>query len=78
MAGAGTEPPITTPFVSTPGLLEGECVKRGPFTYLEITVHGDPADPRTDDITGDLIPSWGLHLVDFDLVMGLGCYARYC
>jgi hypothetical protein len=63
-------PPITTPFVSTPGLLEGECVTRGPFTYLEVTVHGDPSDPRTDDITGDLVPSWGLHLVDFDLVMG--------
>ena len=31
---------------------------------------GDPKDPRTDDITGDLTPSWGLHLVDIDLAMG--------
>ena len=39
-------------------------------------MNGDPADPRTDDITGDLtvgnqvIPSWGLHLVDVNLALG--------
>ena len=43
---------------------------------LEITVNGNPADPRTDDIGGDLgmpgkpIPMWGLHLIDVNLVMG--------
>jgi hypothetical protein len=30
----------------------------------------DPADPRTDDITGDLTPEWGLHLVDANIAMG--------
>ena len=45
-------------------------------TYLEITVHGDPADPRVDDIVGDLgmrakpLADWGLHLVDVNLAMG--------
>jgi hypothetical protein len=62
--------PITTPFVSVPGLLTGECVHRGEFTYLEVTVHGVPADPRADDIPGDLTPEWGLHLVDVQLVLG--------
>jgi hypothetical protein len=33
-------------------------------------VKGDPADPRADDIGGDLTPDWGLHLLDISLVMG--------
>ena len=37
---------------------------------LEVTVDGDPADPRVDDIGGDLTPAWGLHLQDVNLVMG--------
>lgn len=67
---------IDTPFVSVPGLLTGKCASNEHATYLEITVKGDPADPRTDDIPGDLgapgkpIPMWGLHLVDVNLVMG--------
>jgi hypothetical protein len=61
---------IDTPFVSVPGLITGECVETGGFNYLSVTVHGDPADPRADDISGDLTPQWGLHLVDVNLVMG--------
>lgn len=61
---------VTTPFVSVPGLLTGECVSKDGFSYLSITVHGDAADPRADDIDGDLTPQWGLHLMDINLVMG--------
>jgi len=67
---------ISTPFVSLPGLLTGKCVSGKMGSYLEITVHGDPADPRTDDILGDVIQegkvqaSWGLHLIDVNLAMG--------
>ena len=61
---------VTTPFVSTPGLVSAQCVERVGFNYLEITVAGDPADPRADDIGGDLTPQWGLHLQDVNLVMG--------
>ena len=67
---------VDTPFVSVPGLLSATCTSNEHATYLEITVKGDPADPRTDDITGDLgipgkpIPMWGLHLIDVNLVMG--------
>jgi hypothetical protein len=38
--------------------------------YFAVTVHGDPADPRADDIVGDVVangeilPDWGLHLLD--------------
>lgn len=61
---------ITTPFVTLPGLLEGECVQRDGFSYLEVTVRSDPASPRARDITGDLTPEWGLHVVDVNLAMG--------
>jgi hypothetical protein len=67
---------IDTPFVSTPNLLTGECVSNEKGSYLEITVHGDPYDPRTDNIGGDVVTNgqvqtnWGLHLIDANLVMG--------
>jgi hypothetical protein len=41
-----------------------------------VTVHGDPADPRADDIVGDVVangqvlPDWGLHLIDVGVAMG--------
>jgi len=61
---------VTTPFVTLPRFLETECKERDGFVYLEVTVHGDPEDPRIDDIGGDLTPDWGLHLVDASLAMG--------
>lgn len=66
---------VDTPFVTVPGLLVAECKTNEFATYLEITVKGDPADPRVDDITGDLggakpLANWGLHLVDVNLAMG--------
>jgi Protein of unknown function (DUF3089) len=70
------EQPITTPFVSVPGMLTAECVANDNGSYLAITVHGDPAGPRASDITGDVVvngvvlPDWGLHLIDVNLAMG--------
>jgi hypothetical protein len=61
---------INTPFVTLPHLLSARCAERDGFTYLELTVHGDPADPRIDNIGGDLTPEWGLHLVDANIAMG--------
>ena len=69
-------PRIDTPFVKVPGLLTGACVSRDGVNWLEVTVKGDPADPRLDDIRGDVMAgtqvnaAWGLHLVDVNLVMG--------
>jgi hypothetical protein len=71
------EKPIDTPWVSVPGLLTAKCASNANATgYLEITVHGDPADRRVDDIVGDIgvgtnvLANWGLHLVDVNLTMG--------
>jgi len=67
---------IDTPFVSVPGLLSARCVDERGFSYLSVTVNGDTADPRTDDIAGDVmaggapVPGWGLHLIDVHLAMG--------
>jgi hypothetical protein len=61
---------VTTPFVTFPDLIRAECVEEGGFSYLSITVDGDPADPRTDDIGADLSPPWGLHLIDVQVAMG--------
>jgi hypothetical protein len=63
---------VTAPFVTLPGMLTAECARNDNGTYLSVTVHGDPKDPRTDDISGDTIGDarWGLHLVDMNLFMG--------
>ena len=71
------EQPIDTPFVSVPGMLTAKCTSNENASgYLEVTVNGNPSDPRVDDIVGDLgappnvLANWGLHLVDVNLVMG--------
>ena len=67
---------VETPFVSVPGLLTAQCVAKDGFSYLAVTVHGDPADPRTDEIVGDVVVNgvvaqdWGLHLIDVNVAMG--------
>lgn len=67
---------IDTPFVSAPGLLTGRCVSTPTHTYLSVRVNADAADPRADDIPGDVVVGgqvlgdWGLHLIDVNLVMG--------
>jgi hypothetical protein len=68
--------PIDTPFVSVPGMLTAECVSNENGSYLAVSVNGNPADPRTDDITGDVVTNgqvmrdWGLHLIDVGVAMG--------
>ena len=68
--------PIETMWVSVPGLLTARCASNEHASYLEITVNGKPADPRTDDIRGDLgvgnqiLKDWGLHLIDVNLGIG--------
>jgi hypothetical protein len=70
------KPNPTTPFVEVPGLLTGQCVEKNGFSYLEVHVNANPADPRADDINGDVVqegkvnPAWGLHLIDANLAMG--------
>jgi hypothetical protein len=67
---------VTTPYVELPGLVSAQCVSAGGFDYLAVTVHPDKADPRADNIPGDLLvlgvplKSWGMHLVDVNLTIG--------
>ena len=61
---------IDTPFVKLPKFVSAQCATKDPFSYLALTVHGDPTDPRIDDIGGDLTPEWGMHLVDANIAMG--------
>lgn len=76
-AWTSEEDNINTPFVSLPGLLSAECVNEDGFHYLSVTVNADPADPRTDEISGDVMNAdgsinegWGLHLIDMNIAMG--------
>jgi hypothetical protein len=68
--------PITTSFVSVPGMLTAECVTDENHSYLAVSVHSDPAGPRASDIAGDIVVNghvladWGLHLIDVNLAMG--------
>jgi hypothetical protein len=71
------KPNPTTPFISVPGLLTGECVDKNGFSYLQVHVNAVPSDPRTDTIEGDVVGAdgkisedWGLHLIDANLAMG--------
>lgn len=67
---------IQTEFVKTPGLISTQCVSNDNFTYLSMQVNGDPSDPRTDEVLGEVVRatgpdlSWGLHLIDMDIAMG--------
>ena len=63
-------PAVETPFVSAPGFLTATCATNEHATFLEVTVHGNPSDPRADNIGGDITPQWGLHLIDVNLGMG--------
>lgn len=71
------EQPIDTPWVSVPGLLSAKCSSNENASgFLEVTVNGNPNDPRADDIVGDIgagttvLANWGLHLIDVNLGMG--------
>jgi hypothetical protein len=76
--GPWTNPPqqIDTAFVSVPGMLTAECVSNEHGSYLAVSVHSDPAGHRAKDIVGDVLvngqvlPDWGLHLIDVNLTMG--------
>jgi len=68
--------PVETRYVKVPGLIAGRCITDEAGSRLAIRVNGDPADPRTDEITGDhmangvIQPDWGLHSLDMPVAMG--------
>jgi hypothetical protein len=76
MRWSDQHPTVDTNFVKLPGLLSGECKQENGASYFAVSINADPNDPRTDNISGDLIlggelvREWGLHLVDVNLVLG--------
>jgi hypothetical protein len=60
---------ITTLWVTYPDMINVRCVDNGTYGYLELTI--DQVDgPRTNNITGDLTPQWGMHAADAVIAMG--------
>ena len=58
-------------------VLSNDCGSSGTHRYLELSVHANAADPRTDDSAGDILTAegtpdagWGLHLLDANVGMG--------
>ena len=74
--GADPNANVSLVDAAMPGMLSAECVEADGHTYLAIEVAGDPADPRADDIIGDVVvggevlADWGLHLIDMNVAMG--------
>ncbi|WP_404366723.1 DUF3089 domain-containing protein [Sphingomonas sp. MMS24-J45] len=66
--------PVGTRFVRMPGLLSGECVTRGEFGYLAVTVTPGAATDLIaatvgPDTVGDTAyPDWGFHVIDIAIV----------
>jgi hypothetical protein len=67
--------PVTTPTVAVPGLYAAQCVTVNGANVLSVRINADRADPRIDDVGGDVrfgafvAQVWGLHLIDVSLVM---------
>ena len=59
---------VGTPWVTFPDMLTIECVETATHGYLQVTI--DQVDgPRRDDIAGDFLPGWGLHISDMSVAM---------
>jgi Protein of unknown function (DUF3089) len=63
---------IPTPMMNVPGFATAECVESDGASYLEVTFHPDPVDPRADAIAPQYVggPVWGLHAADIALTGG--------
>ncbi|HEY8027397.1 MAG TPA: DUF3089 domain-containing protein [Burkholderiaceae bacterium] len=68
---------IRTPFFAVPGMVRVQCMHDAHGGYLAVSMTArDAADKRPSDIPGDLVVrghmvySWGLHLIDVNLLMG--------
>ena len=61
---------VTTPWITYPDFILGECIDNGTFSYFSVEFLSDPSDPRTDSVGGELTPQWGLHIVDMSVALG--------
>ena len=56
---------VSTPFVGYAGMVRGECVTDGPFSYLKVT-----ADPAVHMPAFAPTAEWGAHILDVSIAMG--------
>jgi hypothetical protein len=61
---------ITTPYVSPRDFLQGECVDRDAYTYLELVILNGGMGSLPTDVSADIGADWGLHLIDVHIAMG--------
>jgi hypothetical protein len=59
---------VTTPFVSLPDAVRTSCAEEGGFRYLAVDVDVDDPRPLAGLVEQRLGPTWGLHLLDANLV----------
>ena len=59
---------VTTPFVSLPDAVRATCAEQAGFRYLAIDVDVDDPRPLGALVEQRLGPTWGLHLLDANLV----------
>lgn len=68
--------PITTPFVSLPGMLKSECMSDSIGTYLAVSIIPDANETRTGEIggmmtiNGHTLADWGYHSINLNLAQG--------
>ena len=62
-------PPVTTPWVTYPGLYSATCATGGGATWLQVDDLAGPGDDRPV-VTERLGPTWGYHLDDINLASG--------
>ena len=60
-------PPVSTPWVTYPGLYRAECRTGGGASWLQVTPRAADGRPVVDEALG---PDWGYHLDDIDLALG--------
>jgi hypothetical protein len=71
LAGGAKVPgvPVTTPWVTFPGLYTAQCRFSTGATWLQVTATPASGDPRPT-VTDSLGPLWGYHLVDVNIALG--------
>jgi len=63
-------PRVTTPFVSPRDFIQGQCVDRDVYTYLELSTMNGGMSTLPSDVSADIGATWGLHLIDVHIAMG--------
>lgn len=65
----GLSPPVSTPWVTYPGLYSASCESKHGATWLQVTTIAGPSNSRPT-VEENLGPTWGYHANDVNLVLG--------